>query len=208
MSNKKRRELRREMRKVVSSLDERWIRAASSELCENLVQLLGEVEASGRSIRHILAWTRFFPGEVDLTSFIARQLSSRKVYLPRSLPDKTMQYLEISENWSEQVEEGNWGIPEPKVESGTDFLVEDAENTLVLVPGLAFDGEGNRIGRGQGYYDRFLGRAELRNVVKVGILWKLQLLSEVPTQSHDVPMDWLCHEEGIRRVSMDFDDDF
>jgi 5-formyltetrahydrofolate cyclo-ligase len=65
---------------------------------------------------------------------------------------------------------------------------------LVIVPGLAFDHHGNRIGFGGGFYDRFL--AGLR-AAKVGIAYGFQQGETLPTESHDVKLDWLVTESRI-----------
>lgn len=59
---------------------------------------------------------------------------------------------------------------------------------LVVVPGVAFDARGHRLGRGRGYYDRFLGRLARRPYL-LGICFSFQLLPEVPSEPHDVVMD-------------------
>lgn len=65
----------------------------------------------------------------------------------------------------------------------------------VLVPGLAFDRQGNRLGRGKGFYDQTL---ETFSGIKVGIAYKAQMSStEVPNESHDVKMDFIITDEGI-----------
>ncbi len=60
---------------------------------------------------------------------------------------------------------------------------------LVLVPGLAFDDRGYRLGRGRGYYDRFLAHPALSNVLKIGIAFDFQRVDVVPTEAHDIPLD-------------------
>jgi 5-formyltetrahydrofolate cyclo-ligase len=67
-------------------------------------------------------------------------------------------------------------------------LVAPEEIDLILIPGLAFTRKGERLGRGGGYYDRFLARVGLR-AVKLGICFKEQLLEELPIESHDARVD-------------------
>ena len=59
---------------------------------------------------------------------------------------------------------------------------------LILVPGLAFTSDGERLGRGAGFYDRFLSTIPL-TTIKVGLCFEFQLFSEIPHESHDVRMD-------------------
>ena len=58
---------------------------------------------------------------------------------------------------------------------------------LALVPGMAFDAAGHRLGRGKGYYDRFLG--EHPHIYKIGVCFPFQRVAEVPSEAHDVVMD-------------------
>lgn len=70
------------------------------------------------------------------------------------------------------------------------------EIDLVLVPGLAFDRRGGRVGRGKGYYDRFLQRIA-PSVPKVGLAFEWQLVDEIPVTPHDVRMDLVVTEKNI-----------
>lgn len=198
-------ELRSEMRKILSNLDQRWIQAASGEVCANLATLL--TNHIDRDIQQILAWTSFFPGEVDLTKLIADELGVRKVFLPRTSTDGDMTFIAVGENWSDSVEQGQFGILEPKQDSGESFDPTLAPSTVVLVPGLAFDFEGNRLGRGKGYYDRFLASEHMAQSLKIGVCWSLQIVKQVPSESHDVSMDWVCSEQEFKRTSLVFEEE-
>ncbi|MCO6431786.1 MAG: 5-formyltetrahydrofolate cyclo-ligase [Deltaproteobacteria bacterium] len=198
MSNK-RSAIRREMAAIMASYDERWLRAASTEVCKNLNRLLEN--EYGRSVSIVLAWTKFFTGEADLSSFISEQIEKRSVYLPRSLPDFSMNFISIGRDWGEMVESGMYGIPEPGARSGELYDITQSAATAVVIPGMAFDRSGNRLGRGKGYYDRFLSLPGMVNAVKIGVSWSLQIVDHIPALSHDVPMDWLCHEEGYVRTA-------
>ncbi|MCO4770289.1 MAG: 5-formyltetrahydrofolate cyclo-ligase [Deltaproteobacteria bacterium] len=70
---------------------------------------------------------------------------------------------------------------------------------IVLVPGLAFDGLGGRLGRGKGYYDRLLATLPGRSFV--GVSLERFLLPEVPMEPHDLSMTHLATERGVRRVT-------
>lgn len=107
-----------------------------------------------------------------------------------------MQFIAIDSRWRESFAPSALGIPEPLEGTGAVFDTRDAARTVVIVPGLAFDRVGNRLGRGGGYYDRFLGRAALHPATTVGVCWSLQMIESVPTESHDVGIDWVCYERG------------
>lgn len=189
-----RRQLRGEMRAVLANLDRRWLAAASRDLGRELSRLLDE--EYGTAIEHVLVWVSFFPGEVDLGDFIEREISRRRIYFPRTLPDRSMRFISIEPDWRATAEPGAYGIPEPREDPSRLFDPGVAARTAVIVPGLAFDARGGRLGRGGGYYDRFLGRASMQRAVTIGACWSLQLVDAAPTESHDVIMDWLCHERG------------
>ncbi|MCB0319477.1 MAG: 5-formyltetrahydrofolate cyclo-ligase [Bdellovibrionales bacterium] len=203
MSKKLKRDaIRLERRKLLANLDSRWTRAASLELCERLIKLLGTPGLANYT--RLLAWTSFFPGEPDLSAFIARMESSHTIYLPRSLPDRSMLFISIGKDWMHEVTPGIHGIPEPLEDGGEQFESSFmAHETVVLVPGVAFDSLGNRLGRGRGYYDRFLGDPEMETAKKIGVCWKFQLAPDIPTRAHDIPVDYVCHEEGSFRTSLD-----
>lgn len=149
------------------------------------------------------------PGEVDVAP-LARWLLSRasndnnaaahvRVALPQTdWPTRTITPVLI-EQWDVDVvpaagHAGRLGLREPRagcVPVGVDEL--DA----VLVPGLAFDESGARLGRGAGFYDRLLARLSPRCLV-VGVMLASQLVERVPSDPHDRRVGWLCDERGVR----------
>ncbi len=92
------------------------------------------------------------------------------------------------------------GIREPKSELRTDpsRQAEPDELALILLPGLGFDLSGGRLGRGGGYYDRFLSRVPA-NVPRVGLAFECQLLERIPMQPHDQKVDWIVTENRTIR---------
>jgi 5-formyltetrahydrofolate cyclo-ligase len=88
-----------------------------------------------------------------------------------------------------------WGIPVPDP-SWAEVEAARAGRILVAAPGLAFDRQGNRLGRGKGYYDRFLirSRAEARAITVLGVCLSEQIVDTVPHESHDQPLDGLVTE--------------
>lgn len=82
-----------------------------------------------------------------------------------------------------------FGIGEP---TGPEWTALD-EVELIVVPGVAFDRTGNRMGRGRGFYDRLLKSTP--NAVKIGVAYEFQMLEEIPVESHDVKMDIVISEK-------------
>ena len=121
---------------------------------------------------------------------------ARKRGLPIAFPrcDKetnTMQFYFLSEG--QKLIPGAYGIPEPPEDAPV--CVPD-ERALCVVPALSYDLSGNRIGYGKGYYDRYLSTFP---GVTVGAAYALMLLKSVPTEPHDLPVDWLFTERGAYR---------
>ena len=120
------------------------------------------------------------PDEVNTHGFIQKWATQKRILLPRVEGDHIIP-CEYSED---KRTKGAYGIMEPE------RIPALASNVnLIVVPGVAFDYSGNRLGRGKGYYDRFLSQESWRSVPKIGICFPCQLLECVPTDSHDIRMD-------------------
>jgi 5-formyltetrahydrofolate cyclo-ligase len=89
---------------------------------------------------------------------------------------------------------GPFGILEPDPKEWPTASLEAID--LALIPALAFDRRGNRLGRGKGFYDRLLANSGFR-ALKIGIATERFLLPEIPTEPHDIIMDLVITESGI-----------
>ncbi|MDR3228680.1 MAG: 5-formyltetrahydrofolate cyclo-ligase [Puniceicoccales bacterium] len=92
---------------------------------------------------------------------------------------------------------GAFGILEPPAAAPVAFPVADGgvcECDCFLVPGVAFDLLGGRVGHGKGFYDRLLAQIPL-STPRVGLAWEWQIFKEVPVVKHDVRMDWIVTPE-------------
>lgn len=87
-----------------------------------------------------------------------------------------------------------WGVLVPR----NHVPVRASSLTAVVVPGLAFDERGHRLGRGGGVYDRFLGSLP-GSVLRIGITPEALVAPELPTEPHDVPMHWVVTERRVIR---------
>jgi len=97
---------------------------------------------------------------------------------------------------------GSYGIREP--DPGSWDRASLSEVDLALIPGLAFDSKGGRLGRGKGFYDRLLGHPEFRGI-KAGLAWDWQIVAEVPCDSDDIPMDFVVTPEKILQAGSTLD---
>lgn len=120
--------------------------------------------------------------EVPTQSLLDELVAQGKtVLLPRVVSDTDMELRQYTGLQDLQV--GAFGILEPTGKLFTDYEKID----VAVVPGMAFDKEGHRLGRGKGYYDRFLRL--LPKTYKIGICFSWQLVDNVPTDEHDILMD-------------------
>lgn len=95
------------------------------------------------------------------------------------------------------MEIGTFGILEPKKDA--EKRINPEEIDFVLVPGVAFDKKGNRIGFGAGYYDRFLSKVR-KDCIKAGLAFHSQILDNIPAEEHDICMDFIISDKGILRI--------
>jgi len=74
-------------------------------------------------------------------------------------------------------------------------LMDPCQIDVILVPGVAYDGAGNRLGMGAGYYDRFIPKA--LQAVRIGAIWTTQIIDHIPCSPYDKPVHYLLREDGI-----------
>lgn len=122
------------------------------------------------------------PDEVDTRELLDALLAmGKRIVLPVVIGESDMMLR--SYTGRESLEKGAFGIEEPTGEPFTEL----SSIGLAIVPGMAFDTRGNRLGRGRGYYDRFL--AKLPETYKIGVCFDFQKVDAVPADINDVPMD-------------------
>lgn len=140
-----------------------------------------------------------FRGELDTRPLLADVLrSGRVLVLPVTDLDTRRLDLRIVSSLS-QLRPGRWDIPEP---SGECPPADRTSLDLVIVPGVAFDTSGQRVGYGGGFYDGLLRdwRTQSRaGPVACGLAYELQVRQLVPSGTHDQPLDLLVTETGVRR---------
>ncbi|GAB4238928.1 MAG: hypothetical protein OHK0028_16610 [Deltaproteobacteria bacterium] len=122
-------------------------------------------------------------------------LAGANLYYPRVTGKGSLGFYPHREG--EAWETGPYGILEPPTPPGS--IPRRNGFDLVVVPGVAFDRSGNRLGHGFGYYDRFLAGLP-GETLRVGLACAAQLVSEVPVEPWDVPVHAVVTEEGVIRV--------
>lgn len=118
------------------------------------------------------------PDEVQTLDFIETWRHRKTIILPTVVGDDIIP-VELAENVA--FAEGDFHIPEPQNHPYTGGF------DLIVVPGMAFDSNGHRLGRGRGYYDRFL--AQHLDVHTIGICFDFQMFPEIPSEPHDKIID-------------------
>ncbi len=130
-----------------------------------------------------------YGSEISTETLIAEALRLGKtVYVPKVLQRTTEPDMEFYRIFSkEDLVLGYKGIMEPTGQTQRYvYSPERAKETFLLMPGVAFDGEGNRIGYGKGFYDRYLRERSMLQEVAIGVGYSCQLVEQLPSEEHDV----------------------
>lgn len=123
------------------------------------------------------------PDELSTQPMLQAWYPEKKIYLPVVEGDE----ITIGEYRPEQMHIGAYGIIEPDIRLSRPVKID-----MAIIPGVAFDTDKTRIGRGRGYYDKLLSRIE---TYKIGIAYHIQLLSHLPCRPHDIKMDCIITEK-------------
>ena len=168
-------ELRRSIREQKRAMTEAEITCRS----EKLGQLFAASDAykNAKTIYFYLPYNQ----EVRTIPMLEQALKDgKRVAVPKVYGDE-MKFIAISD--LSRIEKGYAGIPEP-IDDGP---IADDKTALVLMPGLAFDPQGHRIGYGGGFYDRFL--AAEPNHPTLALCYEFQMLPHLETEEFDIPVD-------------------
>ncbi|MFH2137177.1 MAG: 5-formyltetrahydrofolate cyclo-ligase [Candidatus Omnitrophota bacterium] len=126
-------------------------------------------------------------GEVETADMIKDTLKMGKnVVVPVTLVKEKKIIPSRVKCYDKELGKGPYGVYQPKKQYMRKELLKNID--LVVVPGIAFDRLGNRLGRGGGYYDRFLSKLKKRNIPMFGLAFKFQVLKQLPVLSHDIPV--------------------
>lgn len=170
-----RKEIKRRFKESSEDNRVRW----SKELCKRLYGM-----EPLKAARVVMAFYPL-PDEADICPLLKHLYDDGKtILLPEVTGDTTMVLRRYSPD-AEMIS-GSLGTQVPDTEIFTDIDLIDA----VLVPGVAFDKQGHRMGRGKGYYDRFLAGLPMTSI-KIGVCFPYQIVEHVPTEEHDIVMDYV-----------------
>lgn len=186
-------ELRTELRARVAALTPAQIAERSTRAC-NLLLTQPEY-ARAETIMIYLSMSQ----EVDTSAIAIRAWEDlKRVLAPRvAWEQRRMHPVEIHSLASTRTEQDGVGIRQPPSDGQ---VLPLAEIDLIIVPGLGFDEHGNRLGRGRGFYDRFLGHRDFRGIA-CALAFEEQVVPQVPSEPLDVRVDMLVTDARVRRFA-------
>ncbi len=167
--------LRKQIREKKKAMTQAQINQASAALASQLFET--QLYQKAKTIYGYLPYNQ----EVRTIPILERALADGKNVAVPKVYGKEMKFLYLQD--LTLVEKGYSGIPEPIA----DTPVAEDETALVLMPGLAFDPQGHRVGYGGGFYDKFL--AAEPNHPTVALCYHFQMFEYLDTEEFDVPVD-------------------
>lgn len=180
-------DLRQKIRAALEKISPAVRAVESIGLCERLKMQMPSA--------HAILFFAPLPDELDVWPVLEWSLAGGKIIaLPSFDRDENVYLARRIKNPALEIVAGKFGVREPLSSCGEIPL---KHFDLVLVPGVAFDLSGKRLGRGRGFYDRLL---ELVSGIKCGVGYDFQLLEEIPTEPHDAKVDFvLTPSRCVRR---------
>lgn len=179
--------LRQTIREALGKISLAVRTVESHDLCRRLEPQLQSA--------HTILFYAPLADELDVWPLLEKLLKSNKVCALPAFDDATRFYsARHVKNLETDIFTGKFGVSEP-LSSCEEIPLSQFD--LVLVPGVAFDLNGNRLGRGKGFYDRILAEA---SGIKCGVGYDFQLLETIPTEAHDAKVDFIfTPSRGMRR---------
>lgn len=180
--------LRGRMRGVRRVLPPEACARRSAALCERALAL-PELQRARVIVGYVAMRKEADPSAILIAARAAHQLTG----LVRVLPDQQLALCKVDEGVA--LGPNEYGILEPP-EDAPLLAPEDVD--VILVPALAVDAAGHRIGSGLGYYDRLLPR--MARAFKLALVYDFQLLAETPALPHDAAVDCVVTDERVLRI--------
>ena len=181
-------DLRKSIRAALEKISPAVRAVESIELCDRL-------EAQLRSARTILFFAPL-PDELDVWPLLEKFLAAGKICALPIFDTSTKDYsARRVQNLEADISTGYFGIHEP---APTCPAIPLEKFDLILVPGVAFDWNGNRLGRGRGFYDRLLAKT---SGLKCGVGYNFQLVGRVPAEPHDEKVNFIVTPERCLKAA-------
>jgi 5-formyltetrahydrofolate cyclo-ligase len=167
--------LRKVVREKKRAMTEHQIISASTDLCGQFINT--QQYADARTVYGYLPYNQ----EVRTVPILQRAMDDgKRVAVPKVYGDE-MRFIYIND--FDCLEDSNMGIPEPV----SDGPIAEDKTALVIMPGVAFDADGNRVGYGGGFYDRFLSAEP--NHPTIALCYDFQMVPKLETETFDIPVD-------------------
>lgn len=177
-------EQKKSIRLFINEQKKKLIASERKEYSEKIFEFLEQTDYFQKAHTVLCYWS--MPDEVETHSYILNHLKDKEWLLPVVQNNQ----LEIRKfTGLEDLRQGVLHIEEP---IGPPF---EGEIDLAIIPGMAFDRHGNRLGRGKGYYDQFLSQHP--SLKTVAVAFHFQLVDQVPKEKWDVPMNYIITERGV-----------
>ena len=193
----KKRIVRQAMRKAIFEFTAEKNRAEAASKKIERILLGSELYAASHTLFIFVSDS----SEVETRGIIASALKNKKrVALPRCIDAAgTMEfyYLDTALPLEAQTEIGAYGITEPKTVLEKVDTKDFPHASLFLVPALAFSLDGRRLGKGKGFYDRYIARISYASPILTGLCFSCQIISDVPAGVRDACVSHILCEEGI-----------
>ena len=170
-----------ELRKIL--IEKRREIKNKKELSKTIINRLINLDIYQKS--KVIAVYNNMKDEVDTSYLINEYLKDKTILLPRII-DNEMVFIKINQHI--KYIKSNFGVLEP---IGSIYL---GNIDLIIVPGVSFDDNLNRLGYGKGYYDKYLNNS---NSYKIGLCFSEQMISNLPNEAHDIKMDMVITENRI-----------
>ncbi|MEE9165378.1 MAG: 5-formyltetrahydrofolate cyclo-ligase [Nitrospinota bacterium] len=183
--------IREKIRKIRESLDEAEIISKSREVEKNYFKLTepGKIE----NLLIYMASSKEVQTKNIINTCIKKNIA---VYLPAVDALKgRISFYRVYDIINNEWEKGPFGIYQPKVNE-RNLLKDENAIDLIVVPGLAFDKRGGRIGSGKGFYDKFLASVPSCKSI-IALAFEYQIVDEITLSSHDIPMHKIITEKKI-----------
>lgn len=189
MSMETKSEIRKRILQVRGALTQEDIENKSALIAQKVIMTPEYEEAD-----NILLYADYCQEVMTRQIFEDALMKKKRVFFPKS--DGLTGTMEFYQTVSvKQLERGYKGILEPKENPDRRYKFNKNEDTLIIVPGVAFDTLGYRIGYGKGFYDRFLSKR--RQISTMALAFACQIVDEIPIDSTDIKMDKIVTEEII-----------
>ncbi len=159
-----------------------------SSIIANTVINLSEFKTS-----KILAIYKSLPQEVNTNEIIKQAIEEGKIVVLPKVKQDELEFYKYNPN-KDKLIKSEFGVKE--TEENVNNHIDKSEIDLLIVPGIGFDKDKNRIGFGKGYYDRFLQNI---NAEKIGICFEEQIITDksIPTEEHDIKMNKIVSDKRI-----------